>query len=247
MWAWCGDAGRPNKRFVMNYFAHGRDFTHDAYFLAGAAVPDWLNVADRKTRVRPKGAALFQNHENPRFSSIARGILQHHADDAWFHRTRAFVELSAHFTCEIAASFPCDRGPRAGFVGHILVEMLLDSCLIEENPAGLSKYYSALEKVDATIVEAAVNAMAALPTSRLALLIPRFLSERFLYDYAENAKLLGRLNAVLRRVGLEPLPASFESFLHSARWQVAERKVELLTSPAPAPIPSFPVSLENAP
>ena len=51
-------AGR-SEGAVMNYFAHGRPFVDDPYFLAGTAVPDWLNVVDRRVRVRSKQARLF--------------------------------------------------------------------------------------------------------------------------------------------------------------------------------------------
>jgi hypothetical protein len=41
----------------MNYLAHGREHLDRPYFLAGTAVPDWLNVSDRRSRVRRKQAA----------------------------------------------------------------------------------------------------------------------------------------------------------------------------------------------
>ena len=40
----------------MNYFAHGREFVDEPYFLAGTAVPDWLSVVDRPTRIRSRQA-----------------------------------------------------------------------------------------------------------------------------------------------------------------------------------------------
>jgi hypothetical protein len=45
----------------VNYFAHGRRFIDDPYFLAGTAVPDWLNVVDRQVRVRGRHAAVYAN------------------------------------------------------------------------------------------------------------------------------------------------------------------------------------------
>ncbi len=53
----------------MNYFAHGYRFIDDPYFMAGTALPDWLSVADRRVRIRPKhllgGAA---EDGDPRFA-----------------------------------------------------------------------------------------------------------------------------------------------------------------------------------
>jgi hypothetical protein len=70
--------------------------------------------------------------------------------------------------------------------------------------------------------------MAMKPTDRLAPLLPRFLSERFLYDYADDGKLLHRLNQVMRRVKLPSLPGSLLGFFPEARQAVANRHLELL-------------------
>src|SRR3954465_3055885 len=78
----------------MNYFAHGREYVHDPYFLAGTAVPDWLNVVDRSVRVRSRHAQAFLGDADPKLAQVASGIVQHHLDDAWFHGSQAFAELS---------------------------------------------------------------------------------------------------------------------------------------------------------
>src|SRR5687768_7726430 len=111
----------------MNYFAHGRRYVHDAYFLSGTAVPDWLNVVDRRVRVRSKAAQQFVDDSDPQVAALARGIVQHHYDDQWFHQTRAFAELSLRFTLEIRELLQPDDGFRPSFLGHILVELLLDA------------------------------------------------------------------------------------------------------------------------
>ena len=48
----------------MNYFAHALPFLDSPYFAAGTAVPDWLNVVDRRVRCRSRHARAFC--ENPR-------------------------------------------------------------------------------------------------------------------------------------------------------------------------------------
>ena len=61
----------------------------------------------------------------------------------------------------------------------------------------------------------------------LAQLIPRFSSERFLADYRDDQRLCMRINQVMRRVRLPPLPASFATLLPDARRQVRQSKDEL--------------------
>jgi hypothetical protein len=212
----------------VNYFAHGRRFVHDPYLLAGTAVPDWLSVADRRVRVRARRVAQWVDDPDPCVAAIARGVRQHQQDDDWFHRTRAFAELSAQFSAGIRRWLPRDDGFRPSFLGHILVEILLDAALIDEAPHHLDAYYQAVHSVDSQLVATIVNRMATRSTDRLPWLIELFRSERFLYDYRDDAKLLTRLNLIMRRVKLPTLPASLAAFLPRARGEVRQRQPELL-------------------
>jgi hypothetical protein len=215
----------------MNYLAHGWRFANDPYFLAGTAAPDWLSVIDRKTRLRSRTAAGFVNDADPVLAAVARGVMQHLADDAWFHATPAFNELNLAFALEIRDSLPGDEGFRPSFLGHILVELLLDRALTEEQPQRLDDYYTALAALDPTATQAAIDRLATRPTERVAGLIPRFIAERFLYDYLDDGKLLTRLNHVMRRVGLTQLPESLAELFPPMRQRVRERMWELLTPP----------------
>ena len=218
----------------MNYLAHGWRFAADPYFLAGTAAPDWLSVIDRRVRLRSKRAAEFTSDADPTLAAVARGIVQHHADDAWFHATPTFNELNLAFAVEIREVLPGDEGFRPSFLGHILVELLLDATLAEEEPRRLDDYYAALAALDPAKTERAISHLATQPTDRIALLIPRFAAERFLYDYLDDARLLMRLNHVMRRVGLPLLPPAIMELFSAMRKRVRQRKAELLT-PFPDP------------
>lgn len=213
----------------MNYFAHGRRFVQDAYFLAGTAVPDWLNVVDRRVRARSKAARNFLEHADHRESAVAQGVIQHHLDDNWFHQTRAFAELSLQFTLECRQRLQNDEGFRPSFLGHILVELLLDAALIEQDSHLLGSYYAALDRLDPTAVTSAVAQITGRNIDLLTTFISRFSAERFLYDYVDDAKLLTRLNHVMRRVQLPPLPATLSDFFPEARQSVRDRQAELLS------------------
>lgn len=215
----------------MNYFAHGRLFLDTPYFAAGTAVPDWLCVLDRKIRVRPQAAQTLVSHPDERVAAVAGGILQHRHDDAWFHRTRAFAELNLQLTAEVRKVLPQDDGFRPSFLGHILVEILLDAALIADAPEQLDAYQAALDSIDPLVVADAINQVTTRPSELWPVFIPRFSAERFLYDYQEDAKLLSRLNRVMRRVQMQPLPEAFLSILPPTRHAVARRRQELLTAP----------------
>jgi hypothetical protein len=212
----------------MNYFAHGIRFLDRPYFLAGTALPDWLSVADRRVRLRARDVQPFSNADGGPAGEIAAGVLQHLADDAWFHKTAAFAVASAELTVLMRDALSPDDGHRPAFLGHILTEILLDAVLIDSHPGRLDEYYAALAQIDPGLVEQTVNRMSRIPTDRLTPLVPRFAGERFLADYCETNRLLYRLNQIMRRVKLNPLPGDLGDVLEQARIIVEKRAAELL-------------------
>ncbi len=212
----------------MNYFAHGMRFVDRPYYLAGTALPDWLSVVDRRVRLRARLVQPFADGTGSPQAELAAGVLQHLDDDAWFHKTAAFAVASAQLTVLFRDALPSDDGHRPAFLGHILTEMLLDSELIARDPTALAAYYSAFDRVDARLVADAVNRMAPHKTDDLHGFIPLFARERFLADYRDSNRLLFRLNQIMRRVKLNPLPAKFESALEDARAIVATHASGLL-------------------
>lgn len=212
----------------MNYFAHALPFLDNSYVAAGTGVPDWLSVVDRRCRVRRRPASLLLQNDDPVVAAVARGIVQHLADDARFHETRPFAELTLEFTSEIRDALQAERGFRPSFLGHLLVEVLLDAALVAERHAEVNRYYALLSEVDPGAIERAVGQIAARPTDRLAPMIIRFCRERILWDYLEDGKLWERLNQVMRRVKFPALPEGFRGLLPGFRRRVADRQTELL-------------------
>ena len=214
----------------MNYFAHAvRFLDSDPHFLAGTAVPDWMAVADRPVRVRARLALpVAQQPPDEQTRQVALGALQHLHDDGWFHATRGFAEVTGTLARRFREHLGPDDAMRCGFLGHIVTELLLDAALIERQPALLDRYYQRLTEVDPVGVQAAVNRMARGQTWRLSLFIPLFLRERFLFDYLEDRSLLARLNRVLQRVKLTPLPETVRDLLPDARRLVRLRIGDLL-------------------
>jgi hypothetical protein len=215
-------------RGYVNYFAHGVRFIDRPYFLAGTAVPDWLSVADRKVRMRAKQVAPYADGSTTIQAELAAGVLQHLEDDGWFHVSSAFYETSGALTRIVRQQLGPEDGFRPGFLGHVITEMVLDAVLMDLYPQLLDDYYDALAQLNAEEVQQAVNCMARVPTSRLAILIPRFQDEQFLRDYRQPSRLLFRLNQVMRRIKLRHLPDEFEEVISAAHELVRPRAGELL-------------------
>ncbi len=226
----------------MNYLAHSLECLSDPYEVAGVAIPDWLGLTRPRLRCRSRQASPFVEGDNDLVASVARGVVRHHADDHWFHQTTAFMELSAELSRRIRHATADQDGVRPSFLGHILVELLLDATLIEQDPSRVDDYYAALAMVDSSRVAATVGQMIDADASPLGPIIERFVAMRFLYDYLEDQPLAFRLNQVMRRVGLPELPSKFIEMLPEARRLVADRCEELLERRAIVELPVLAVA-----
>lgn len=205
---------------ILNYLAHAYRHLDSPYYAAGTALPDWMSVIDRKNRARRQFAEPVADHEDPEIAAFAQGVMRHHDDDRWFHSNRYFVQLSTEFAVEIRKQIGSGLGHQAGFVGHITVELLLDAVLMDRHPGLVDAYYETLGDLNHGKIEEAANKICRKPVSKLVILIPRFIEERFLADYPDDDLLLMRLNGVMRRVGLPPLPDILKAWLATARIRV---------------------------
>ena len=203
----------------MNCFAHAFPFLDDPYFAVGSCIPDWLSGVDRKVRAREKLAVNFVDDQDPIVSAVARGVVQHHQDDHWFHQSLAFNELSMKFAVELRELFD-ERGMRPGLIGHVVVEMFLDAHLHHQNPGKLDFFYTQVSRVDTDKVQAAVNKFSTRRTDKLSPSIKRFVSERYLYDYSTDQGAVYRLNRVLSRIGLDTVDSAIFDWLPLARCRV---------------------------
>lgn len=226
------NAYRPiPSEIPLNYFAHAHPHLDaspvDAYYLAGLAIPDWLGVIARRTKCRTKHAEPYFEDADLRIASLAQGVARHHADDLWFHETRAFTELSLRFSHRIKQLLGDEKNMRPWFLGHILVELLLDAKLIAETPERLDHYYQTMSTLDGELVAQSLEQMTGKSIPRVAEFIEKYIAIRFLADYADDERLRYRLNQVMQRVGLAQLPPEFEQLLPECRNAISTADFEL--------------------
>ena len=215
----------------MNYLAHGFRFLDDPIFLVGTAVPDWLRVAERRIRVRAGIVRQFlETAKDDRIRRLCRGILQHHADDDAFHTCTAFHDASQYLTSRFRELMPDPFDHRPGFLGHVLTEMLLDDAIALKRPELPDLYYRALQSVPVQWIQDSVGQIAGRPVARLAEFAELFCRVRFLYDYADNPRLLMRMNQVMRRAQLSALDETVLPIVDQARQQIQGRMGELLAA-----------------
>lgn len=215
----------------MNFLCHALPYLDDPLLAVSTGIPDWLSVVDRKIRARRKLAQRFTDSDDRDLQTVAVGVIRHIEDDRWFHSTQAFVDTNLRLAVGLRDQLPGDNGFRPMFVGHILIEMLLDSYWIRDDRSIAERYFNSLRAVDAGLIERCVNSITQRPTDKLAPLIRQFTEMQFLYDYLDHGKLLFRINQVMRRVGLTQLPETLLDWLADADKLVESRRQRLLTPP----------------
>ncbi len=194
-------------------------------------MPDFLSVIDRRIRARSRVAEPFLDSDDPVMRNVAAGIVSHIADDRWFHGGETFARMNLEFAVQLRDRLPGDVGFRPSFVGHILIEMLLDANYVIAQRQWVDRYYGLFEGAPLEKIEACVNTITGKPSDRIAETLRRFAATRFLYDYADDEKLLMRLNQVMARVGLDQLPEAVRRWLPEARAEVLRNHERLLSDP----------------
>ena len=173
-------------------------------------------------------AAKYVDNGDDWQKAIAKGIVQHHDDDRWFHANPLFVELNLQLAIELRELLGKEAGFRPHLAAHILIEVLLDRALTLEKSGSLELLYEQVGRVDPEKIQEQVNQIAARSTDRIVKFFPRFHDERYLFDYLKDEGIQYRLNRVLKRVQLAPLPNSFLEWLPQAWSRVQQHQAELL-------------------
>jgi hypothetical protein len=215
----------------MNFLCHAIPYLDQPLLAMCTGIPDWLSVVDRKIRARRKMAEVHLDSDDDELRQVAGGIIRHIDDDQWFHGTEAFVTTNLELAVQLRDRLPVDSGFRPMFVGHIIIEMLLDAGWIRRDPSLGQLYYDSIIAQDAKVIERCVNVITGKPTEKLAGVVEKFAEIKFIFDYLDYDLLLMRLNQVMKRVGLSELPNDLTDWLAETDKLVESRRQRLLTPP----------------
>lgn len=221
----------------MNFLCHALPYLDRPVLAACTGIPDFLSVIDRKIRARGRMATPFLDSDDEVMRDVAGGIMKHIDDDRWFHGGETFARMNLEFAVELRDLLPGDAGFRPTFLGHILIEMLLDANYLRFDRGIVDRYYAMFESLPVEAIQSRVNQITGKPTDKIATTMGRFAGVGFLYDYAEDDTLMFRLNQVMNRVGLAQLDDAVKGWLPSARKQVLSNHERLLNDLYPR-IPS---------
>ena len=117
---------------------------------------------------------------------------------------------------------------RPSLIAHVLIEMFLDWHLETRYPGTMEEFYNVVQQIVPEQVQNAVNLFATRKTEKLVPAIGFFLKERYVFDYETDAGARYRMNRVLERLKLAPIPEEADSWMSKFRQKVVTNANELL-------------------
>jgi len=220
----------------VNFLCHARH-QQTPYSTLGCLLPDLMSFF-REVRLRP--SKLPADASSPRQRELLQGVHQHYVDDGWFHSTDAFVELNKELGDLLRAGQPVVEGQRfrAHFLGHILLEMLLDAAWETVTPGATQRMYDHLQAVLDDDIEDEVHRFLAScgieARPPVAMAMQRFVEEAFVHEYDRDERVHFRLGQVANRVRQPDLHEDLIPVISQARERVFARREALWTPPSAA-------------
>jgi len=210
----------------MNYFAHAVRFLDRPYFLAGTSLPDWLSVVKRTVRLRRTSLTEHLTSPDERTRQLVAGVVQHLEDDYRFHSAPAFSEVLVQ-VLRLVQPVVNTPGVSLVFLSHLMVEIMFDAALLCRFPNGANAYHAALAHVDPLWIEGTTQAIVGQDVEHLGTFVRLFCREKILHDYNDDTATLRRLNQVMARLKLPPLPTALANVLPDIRSIVAAKELDL--------------------
>lgn len=210
----------------MNYFAHSFRFLDNPYVLAGTSLPDWLSVVNRRARLRRATLIQYVDSQDERLQQLVTGAIQHLDDDLRFHNAPVFSDVLVQ-VLRLIQPVVNGRGIPLTFLAHLMIEVIFDAALLDRFPSGADDYYAALSRIDPSWVEMATEMITGQHVENLSSFIRLFCREGILHDYKDDQATFRRINQVMARLKLPPLPSSFLQVLPRIRSLVGARENEL--------------------
>jgi len=182
--------------FLSHYYFE-RYSPHSERIL-GALLPDLLKNVDKGYNFHPQRfeEVLFIH---PKTMSVSEGWYRHVEVDRLFHTSNFFLEHTHALRRKldtVVAHLPI----RASFLAHISLELLLDHLLIDHTHVNPNRLYEHLEQVQKATIEKYLQTIGEIDTVRFLEFYDRFVTSRYVLDYADISNLSYALFNICKRV-----------------------------------------------
>lgn len=192
----------------MNFLSH---YFHElpcdnSYFICGVILPDILsNFSKRighKIRVNPNKILTVENDE---IMSIGKGIKQHYFVDKFFHESDYFKTNTAIIDEKIQQlDFDAIERRRFAF-SHVLLEMMMDRCLLIQDNSIADSLYRQLDKINPEVLQEFLNTNSNYPHHEATIHhFDQFRNLKFIYHYADIPRFTGIMDSLNQSIGNPP-------------------------------------------
>lgn len=191
----------------MNFLSHYYfdRFTTNCYHTLGTVLPDLLKNADKSIVIHPEKL----QHPDKDINDIILGWKKHLEVDRFFHSSGFFVARS-HALKNLLAPVISGSPVKPFFLGHIALEIMLDSLLITNNKISVDDFYNHLGSCKIEVIKEFLNFSGLKDTDRFFKFYDEFKRSRYLETYAENHQVAYALKRVCMRVWKDPFTAEQE-------------------------------------
>lgn len=199
-------AGRSETLF-MNFLSHyyfDRDVT-DCYHILGTVLPDLLKNADKTVVLHPE--KLY--HNNNKVNSIIKGWNKHLEVDRHFHSSD-FFKTNSHQLKKMLLPSINGSPVKPFFLGHIAVELILDSLLITTQKINVDAFYNHLHNCEARVIQEFFYLAGLKESDFFFRYFEKFKTDRYLHTYADISQITYALRRICMRVWHDPFTVEQE-------------------------------------
>jgi len=192
----------------MNFLSHYYFDRHDTdcYHILGTVLPDLLKNADKTIVLHPENI----HHTNSNVNSLIKGWNKHLEVDRYFHSSE-FFKMHSHQLKKMLLPTMEGSPVKPFFLGHIAVELILDSMLITTQTINVNSFYDHLHNCDDDIISAFFYAADLKECDFFFRYFEKFKKDRYLHTYADTQQIAYALRRICMRIWQNPFTPEQES------------------------------------
>lgn len=188
----------------MNYLSHYYfdQQNTDPYYILGIALPDLSKTHNRRWNIHPH-KFTEEYAKSPVFTSIQKGWERHLVVDHFFHESSFFKEKTTLITERIRSLSLDNKKVKPFMLGHIGLEIMLDTLLLKNNNIDGLKFYEHLKscKMPDIIDFLSISDIPEAHTFEAS--YNRFTEVQYLLSYQSNESIVYALNRIQYRLTQE--------------------------------------------
>jgi len=194
----------------MNFLSHfyfDRKNTNP-YEVLGIVLPDLMKNANKNWNPHPeKNENIFNSQ--PHQKSILKGWKRHLEVDRLFHNSD-FFKYHQHQIKLVLRDILEHSPVKPFFIGHISLELLLDSLLITDNIISVNSFYQQLNNINKTELDKFLSLNKIDDTQQFYKFFDNFMKERYVYSYADESKIAYAIRRICMRIWENPFSLAQE-------------------------------------